>query len=339
MIKKIDWHNFIVVGIPLTLLLFAFILVRTPQFLDNPSDLSIGLTLDLLITMPLLYFLVIRKTTIPKISVLSVFIIGIIVASFLIPPSEQALLGQIKFWAVPLAEFGIVGFVIFTARKTIAQYKAQKGTAPDFYTAINQACREAVPNRIGALLATEISVIYYVFFSKKKKTLAENEYTYHKKSGIITVVYAVLFMAFIETFAVHLVVHTSYPKLAWVLTFFSAYACIQIIALIRSIGSRPSNIDFEKEQINLRYGFFSETTIPFNVIDRIELNTRSLPTDNSVIEFSPLGLLDTHNIILHLNKELSIQRIYGITKQYQSLAIYIDEKDEFFRKISDILRA
>lgn len=60
-----------------------------------------------------------------------------------------------------------------------------------------------------------------------------------------------------------------------------------------------------------------------------------MPDDKSIATFSPLGFLDTHNIILRLKREHTLEGIYGIQKQYKALAIYIDKKDDFVEVIQN----
>ena len=73
--------NFVKV-LPLTLpfLIIASLILLTKSnfFSENSQLLSNAITVDLLLIVPLIYFLIIRKRDIPKITVLTVFIIGIV---------------------------------------------------------------------------------------------------------------------------------------------------------------------------------------------------------------------------------------------------------------------
>lgn len=76
---------FFVLGIPLLLISTLFLVINSSFFIEYPKELSIGITLDLLITIPFVYFLIIRKKEIPKITVITLFVIGIVIASIMIP--------------------------------------------------------------------------------------------------------------------------------------------------------------------------------------------------------------------------------------------------------------
>ena len=320
-------------SIPFLLIASLVLLSQSALFLSNPEILSHAITLDLILTVPFVYFLIIRKKDTPKITIASMFVLGIVIAGLIIPTQNQFVLQQVKTFVFPV----VVVFLVFKTHQTRQHFKLQKKNNPDFYTALKISCKAILPERVGALLATEIAVIYYSFFSWKQRDLAANEFSYYKKSGIQLLVSTFIFLIFIETFAMHLMLQLWNHTVAWILTALSLYTCLQFFALIRSMSKRPVFIDVTNRKLFLRYGFFSEATIPFDDIQQIEANTRPLPTDKSILQFSPLGQLDKHNIILHLKSENTLQRIYGMKNQFTSLAIYIDEREQFINNIESVL--
>jgi len=149
-----------------------------------------------------------------------------------------------------------------------------------------------------------------------------------KKNGIKSVIVIFMFIIAIETLAVHLLIEQWSNKAAWILSFVSLYTCLQIWALIKSMDRRPSFIDYENRLLTLRYGFFNVTVIA---------DKRTLPNDKSIIQFSPLGMIDTHNLVLSLHENHIIDSVYGFTKEYKKLAILIDEKERFIKEIQSII--
>ncbi len=329
--------NHLIFGLPILILLFLVALVNSPWFALQPEQLSYGVTLDLLVTIPFIYFLIIRKRNIPKISIISVFIVCLIIASFLIPQEHQSLLSAIKTYGLPIAEFAILGYLALSTRKIIQQFKHQKNATPDFYTAISMACKAALPKRIATLFATEISVMYYAFFAWKKRPLQKNEYSYSEKNTIIVLLYVVIFLILFETFVVHLLLMTWNETFAWILMALSIYTAIQFFALARSLPKRPIHIDVHERKLHLIYGIFNRTSIDINDIKDIEQSTKMLPADKSIIQFSPLGNLDNHNIIIHLHNKNILYKIYGLQKRYTSIAVYVDDKDRFVEDIRQLM--
>jgi len=158
-----------------------------------------------------------------------------------------------------------------------------------------------------------------------------------KKNGIKSVIVIFMFIIAIETLAVHLLIEQWSNKAAWILSFVSLYTCLQIWALIKSMDRRPSFIDYENRLLTLRYGFFNVTVIPFKKLQSIQADKRTLPNDKSIIQFSPLGMIDTHNLVLSLHENHIIDSVYGFTKEYKKLAILIDEKERFIKEIQSII--
>lgn len=335
MTKSLKFSSLIFL-LPILFVLSLVVLVHLPFYQTAPASLTYAVIFDLLLTTPLIYFLIIRKRDIPKITVVSVFVLCLIIANYIIPPTHQPFLNQLEFWLIPIVEFGVISYVIFNAQKTIRQFRAEKKATPDFYTAICLACKAALPKRAAMLFAMEISVVYYALFAWTAKPIPKaNEFTSYKKNGVISVVYALMMIFLAETFAVHMLVGKWNELLAWVLTWFSLYGCIQLLALARSLPRRLTYIDKAEKKLYLRSGFFKETMIDIESIVAIKLTARSLPEDGSIVKFSALGGFGTHNIILHLNEETVLQRIYGLKKPFKSLAIYIDEKALFVNQLNE----
>lgn len=314
-------------GLPLLMMFSMIILANSPYFRLNPQQLSSAITLDLVFTIPFLYFLLIRKRAISKITVASIFVIGIVIASFIIPTEHQLILSYVKTFAFPVIEAGVLGFILFKIFKIVQTYKMTKVDSLDFYEVLKTATKEVFPNRVGTLLATEIAVIYYSLINWKNYTLKENEFSYYKKSGIKSVIGVFIFLILIETFAVHIIILKWSHVAALILTFLSLYTCLQFFGLMRSMSKRP--IVIKDGKLFLKYGFFTETTIDLEEIVAIKMTARSLPEDSGMVKLSPLDMLDSHNIILTLKNEHTLIGFYGIKKSYKSIAIFIDEKEKF----------
>lgn len=320
--------------LPILIVLSVVAIVNLPFYQTAPKSLTYAVTFDLLLTTPLVYFLIIRKKDIPKITVASVFVACLVVAHYIIPPAKQTFLNQLTYWLFPIVEFFVISYVVISAQRTIRQFKVEKKASPDFYTALCIACKAALPKRAAMLFATEIAVVYYALFAWAAKPIPKaNEFTSYKKNGIISVVYALMMIVLAETFAVHMLVERWSELAAWILTWVSLYTCIQLFALVRSLPKRLTYIDKAERKLYLRSGFINETIIDIDTIVDIKLTARALPEDGSVVKFSALGDFDSHNIILHLKEETILYKIYGMQKRFKSLALYMDEKELFVNQL------
>ncbi|TBW28704.1 hypothetical protein [Gramella sp. KN1008] len=324
--------NIFIIGIPMLLIASMILLAQSPAFNSNSSTLSIGITVDLLLTTPLIYFLLIRKSNIPKTTVVPIVIIGVIVCSVILPKENQYYLNLFKTWALPLIELSILTYVIYNVHKAAKRFKSTKTKPVDFYTQLKEACYEILPKAWVTPVVTEIAVFYYGFLQWKKRKLNKNEFSYHKNSGTIALLIAIIFLIVIETIVFHLLLSKWSDLAANILTFLSVYSALQIFGFLKSMSRRP--IIIEENKLLLRYGIMSETIIDISEIENIEVSAKEIEFDEETRKLSILGNLESHNIIIRLNKENTLFGIYGRKKDYKNIALYVDENKEFRKHVS-----
>lgn len=309
---------------------------KSTIFNANPSILSIGITFDLLLTVPFVYFLLIRKTKIPKTTVVPFLIVGIIICSFILPTENQYYLNLFKTWILPIVELSILSFVIFNVRKGIIRFKQNKSESFDFFTTLKNTCYEILPKGLVIPVVTEIAVFYYGFISWRKRKLRENEFTYHKESGTVTLLIAIIFIVAIETVTIHILLAKWNTTVAWILTCLSIYSGIQIFGFVKSILKRP--ISIENNKLFLRYGIMNQTTIDLENIDSIEITSKDIELNKETRKLSFLGELESHNMVIRLKEENTLIGLYGIKRKYKNLALHVDNKIEFKNRINNALQ-
>ena len=329
-------RNLINFGIPLGLLAILIFLIKS-SFMKGNDTLSLAITADLLLTVPLVYFLLIRKSQIPKTTVIPVMVIGLLIGSYFLPKESQTYLELFKNWALPVIELSILTFVIIKVRSAIRKYKGLKGSTPDFFNALKSTCYEILPKKLVLPFATEVAVFYYGFINWKTRAVRENEYTYHKKSGTPSLFYAFILIIGVETIAIHFLLTRWSLIAAWILTALSIYTVIQVFGFAKSLTQRPISIN--QESLTLKYGILNEVEIPFSDIDKIELSRKSLAKDKLTKTLSPLGELESHNVIIHLKKENELVGLYGMKKKFNVLGLHIDEPKEFNGKMENALQS
>lgn len=291
-------------------------------------ELAVGITYDLTLTAPLLYLFIIWKTKIPKTTVAPFLLASVIFASYIIPAEQQYHLSTIKMWLIPILELGVLSFLGFSVYRTVKAYKSVKDKDSDIIKVLREVSQKVIKIPILAkILAFEIAVIYYAFFSWKKASLTDKTFTYHKKSGKLSLFGVIIFVVGIETLVLHYFVAQWNWYVAWFLTFSSAYVFMLLFAHSKAMYQRP--IEFIGEKLHIRYGIFGETEIELDKIKDIELS--SIPTneqDNSK-HISILADLEHFNTKIHLKEKTTFSGLYGMKEEYKTLLLYIDEAEEF----------
>ena len=325
------------VSLPFFLLFGILLFTRSIYFQQQSELISQFLILDLLITIPVVYFWVIQKTNIPKITVVPVIILGMLLGYYTIPEDQHHYLDLFKKYAFPLLEGGVFLFVVFKIRKTIQAFKSNNSQELDFYDVMRKTCQEILPGRLSHFLLSEISVFYYGFMSWKTPGRREGDFTYHKRSGSPALFGALIFIILVETFAVHVVLLKWSSLAATILSVLSIYTAIQFLGFSRSLAKRP--ISIKDGKLYLRYGIMNETVIAMDEIESIELSRKALKKDDNIKKLSLLGELESHNVIIHCKKEQTLNGLYGMTKPFNSLALHLDEKERFKSEVDRLLRA
>ncbi|WP_422361048.1 hypothetical protein [Reichenbachiella sp.] len=324
-------RNLLYFGVPLALFAVVAFFVQSIT-LKNIDALSLAITADLLITIPLVYFLLIRNSSISKITVIPMMILGLVLGGYLLPKENQNYLDLFKTWALPVIELTVMTFVVIKVRMAIKGFKRLKSGSADFFTILKKTCAEFLPKRLVLPFATEVAVIYYGFIRWKSHKPAENEFTYHKTSGTPALFGAVIFVIGIETLALHILLEGWNQWVAWILSILSVYTALQVFGFAKSLGQRP--IVFDTDSLILHYGILNEVKIPFEHIDSIELSGKSIDRLPMAKTLSPIGDLEGHNVILYLKEESTLSGLYGLKQRFKILALYVDNKNEFVSKLA-----
>lgn len=314
-------------SIPFLLLFSLFLFTQSAQFLEVADSISPYLILDLLLTIPLVYFLIIRKSKIPNTTVVPMIFIGLILGYYTLPIQHHHYLDLFKQFAVPLIELGVLIIVAVKVRNALKSFRANKKEGTDFYDVLKATCQEIVPGRMSIFLLSEISVIYYGFINWKMPLVKENEFTYHKKSGSPALFGALIFIVLVETVAVHIILLQWSHLAAIILSILSVYTGLQLLGFGRSLSKRP--IALENDTLYLRYGILNESTIKLTDIESIELSRKTLKYDDNIRKFSLLGDLESHNVVIRCKDIQEMRGIYGINKTFTTLALHVDEKEKF----------
>jgi hypothetical protein len=331
MIESISTTRLLIAfGLPLGLLTALILIMKCLPSSEVPG-LNLAVTVDLLITVPLVYFLLIRSTTIPKFTVLPMVIVGLIIGYYLLPKEGQSYLELFKSWVLPLLELGILVAVIVKVRSIIGSFKNERSSSSDFYTALKIACHQVLPNRVAMLFATEIAVIYYGFINYSRRSINKNEFTYHKKSGTQALLGGLILVIGIESLALHFLLSIWSNTAAWIFTAIGVYTAIQMLGFARSLSQRP--IYYDNNSLILRYGILSEMEISLANIQSVSVSKKNLEKNSWTRKLSPLGELESHNVLIELKTESEWTGLYGFRKKCRVIALHLDDPESFNEKV------
>jgi len=315
--------------IPLFLLVTCVLVALSPLVEDLP-ELAWALAIDMMVTVPLVYWLLIRKRSISKITVVPWFVVGIILSYHLLNQQSQ----PITFWAfhylLPLIELAVVSTITYKAVRLVKEYRAQKSTM-DFIEAIHHSTQEVFGVGLPAkLLAWEIAVVYYALV-KWRHQFAPNQFTYHRQAPIKSILAVIMFLVVVETVVFHLLLQIWSVVAAWILTALSIYSLLWLIAQWKTMAFRPQVVDDQK--LILHHGLLYQVTIP---LDRIENCEEIRKVDSAAKVLSIMPQLDSPNVQLKLYSDVTVEGIYGQSSTERVIAFKVDDPRAFCEAVNNL---
>ncbi len=311
-------------GLPLLVMTICAILVCTPLFLHHEQRLSTAVILDLTVTAPLLYFLAIRKTRIPNMTVIRIFLLGVLLAGILLDRHNPFLHG-IKTWVSPMIEV----FVVFIIARKFYQARKANADEADFLTQARAIASHIFGNaRAGDILGSEFAVFYYAFAPTASPS--PGSFSYSRSAGTIPVISAFLICMVAEGIGLHFLIARWSPLTAWILTGLSAYTMLQLIAHMRATKARP--IRLENDRLILRNGLAADAVIDLSNIEEITLTTRTSSKENA-LKLALLGPLENHSVRIKLRQPVTVTRMFGIRRVASVLLFAVDRSAELFAAI------
>ncbi len=240
----------------------------------------------------------------------------------------------LKKWLIPIIELSFLVAILVNIKKAILAFKRSKKVDCDHLLALKESIKAIFPSGIAEILAYEVAIIYYSFSGFQNKTRSNLEFSSHKKSGTQVLFLALIMMICIESVVVHLLLSQWNKGIAQILLLISVYSGVQIWGIMRSIIKQ--NHQFTGESLILRHGILAEAIIPIHTIIGLERNRRSPKKDEPIEPLSPLGEVEMCNLRVHINQDITINRIYGGRKTTKSIAFYVDDIDGFIEMYEEL---
>ncbi|MEI2710461.1 MAG: hypothetical protein V9E96_15830 [Chitinophagaceae bacterium] len=329
--NKPNWV--IALGIPILIFLSCFFITLTSKFKTNSALLSSAILIDILVVAPFIYFLAIRKSNISKLTVSRIFILGLLVAGFILNAHSNTLLQIIKTWISPLIEGVVIFFIgskFYHANKKAKESNTNK---LDFLIHCRYVMFQVTGNeKFATIVASEIAVLYYAFLGSKDKTIDyETKFTSYKENGVGIVLWAILSIFLIEATGMHFLLSIWNKTIAWIITGLSFYTCIQLFAHIKAVKARP--IIINKDSLEIHNGLAGDAYILFNNIEKFELS-KKIPPNRTPIKVALLKGLENHNIVVYLKTPIQVTKIFGIKETTDTVLFYVEKSNEFSNALS-----
>lgn len=301
----------------------AITMERMRAVLHRPEAVSLGLLVDLLVVVPLaFYLLAVRRAGWPARTLIPLFLFSLTGAAWVLPEQREMLKRLSEILSIP-AEIGLVAWI---SVRTARSLKATRGEGTDdMLERLRQVAREILPLRaVSEAIAFEMAVVYFSLFAWRRRPHAPSGarvFSYHRTSGYGALGFAFLIVTLAEAIPVHLLVTRWSPRGAWLLTVLAAYGLLWFLADYRATRLRPILLD--EEDLTIRTGLRWTVRIPRAHIVAIH---KKGPQSELFIRAALPAMTP---LWIELAEPVTAQGPYGKEKRAQWISLGVDDAKAF----------
>lgn len=296
-----------------------------------------GIIIDLCLLSPLLVLILSRFYKSTPFMAMPFLILGFLSSFFMIPEEHRAVLTVLRNAVLPVIEIGILALAGYKGIKYLRSRKADQSGEKDGLSTIREAIfNSGLPPVVSGFLATELSVLYYVFLAWKPSKVSGTRFSMYRESGQIPICLALLMVIGIETVVLHRMLVSNYEVLAWILSILSIYTAFYFLAHIKALWLRPTILT--PEGLWFKNGLLGECRVDFESIAKVELRS-SIPPQTLEVT-GGLGLKnppETFNTLIYFKSPQTVHKPHGFKKEYLILGVYIDRPAEFEKLVRQSL--
>jgi hypothetical protein len=315
---------------PLMVYAVLSMVVVYDRFFHLNSFVSEAVSIDLILTAPLVYLFASWKLKTKSMLVFPLAALGFTLGYFFLRGEHEVLntAGRIVF---PALEIVSVASIFLYARKFYSNSRALDET--DIYTIIKKSTKAVFGNsRLSEIFATEFAVIWFGLISWKRKR--DEKFTCYKENNSLILYGFFIFILLAETFVFHLMLIGNYPVFTWILTGTSIYFVIQILAHAKAIYLRYNEL--LPGRLLIRYGLAGDATISYRQISNISCKSEFQTINrNETARFGLLKSLEQMSVLIELKEPVAVESFYGIRKNARVLLIPVDHAREFVQQVQE----
>ena len=292
-------------------------LVRTRAYAANPDVAAWGITFDLTITIPLLYwFFFVRAGHAKPLTLAPLFIVCTLLASRIVPRDQQTFLRQLAFLAVPL-ELLIAGAIVQRVRSV-----GRRKDRIDIGLYTRSILGEG---RIADVVASELAMLYYAFFCWKREpdAVEGRPITFHERSGWGSVVACILVLIAAEGIGMHFLLARWNTFAAWGWTILDVWGAVWLIGDHHALRTRRSSLD--GDALHIRLGLRWSVTVALSNIASIEAvhDEREWKRRGTM----KIALLEAPRWLVTLREPVVARGLAGLRKEVHALALLPDDEE------------
>lgn len=273
--------------------------LRSHAFAQNPDVAAWGITFDLTITIPLLYwFFVVRGGHARPLTLVPIFLLGMLLATRLVPANQQQFAHQLGRFVVPLAELLAIGAVVRGVRSG--------------------------DGLLANVLASELTMFRYALLGwRMKPEPRERAVTFHERSGWGVILIGIFVLIAAEGIAMHLLLAQWKVTAAWAWTALDLWAVVWLLGDYHALRVRRTWLDDDTLHVQLGTRWS---------VDVARANIESIEAVRDEKEWKRkdvlrLAILDEPRWLITLREPVVAHGLVGLKKTIRAIAVLPDQDD------------
>lgn len=265
---------------------------------------------------------------------------GLIIARFMIPMEYLA-----PFKALTWGGFVIEGaFLLLEVLLLVTLFKylpeiirtVKKSPLPLLFSFSHAVDERVKKHPFIKVICSEMLMFYYAFGSWKKKPKHQaNTFTLYKNSSLIAFQVMMIHAIVIETLGIHWWLHDKSFILSLILLVINIYTVIFFLGDIQAVRLNPLQVEHDCLYVSL--GLMKRMEIRYEDIEEVieDKEIVEQKRSNKAIDFVAGDFEKVYpNVILKLRCPVEATLLMGIKKQYEQVAIRVDDP----RKFKEVLK-
>jgi hypothetical protein len=310
-------------GAAATVYTAVFFIARGQLASVHPDVLGIAAMCDLVITVPLLYYLLrVRPGHSSWFATVAIFLAGARAVGFLLPAAQRAHLPGVRWLGVPL-ELWVIAAVVQRLRRV--------PFSADPVMRIREAAGALFPSEwLAELVAGEILVLYYALFtwrSRPASAQGARSFSVAEASGYGMFTSFMLIALFFEGLPMHLLLQRWSHTAAWISAAAGVYGLVWIVGLRRSLRLQPILID--ASTLMLRIGFLWRVDFTREQIAACRPVTSGKVPGRKEAGYLPLVIINEPQWLIELAQPAIAHGLFGRRKSVTRIGVAVDDAEGF----------
>lgn len=311
-------------------------IVGRAEFPSQPGVVSLAVTLDIVLGVPLLfYLLVVRRHRLPIIALAPMFLLSLVIAGRILPPPQHVYLNWIEL-AVPLVELAVLAVVTFKLRQMVGHYRRLRPAYAYFPETLEASLRATVPAfspLVANLFVAEVSLLGFGLAGWLRRPPQGSQdrprFSYHRQGGYAPLLGFIAFLVLLETATAHLLLARWSETAAWVLTALSIYSLIWLFGDFHA--SRLQPIVLGDAHLHLRTGMRWRVDIPWQQITAVGKISQA---DKRAPGYLNLSAMGEPRLAVRLAQPVPVHGLLGRTRIASLIGLSLDDEAAFIAAVS-----